>query len=415
MKIFILFCYLLVIAAECLLQALNLRHLRRLGNEVPPDFALSVNAEALARANAYTLELSRLGLAEALVDALVLILFLFGGGLRWYDRWISALGGSFVLSGILFFAGLTVVQTVIAIPFDTYRTFRLENRYGFNTTTPRLWAADLLKSTGLSLGLLALVGGGGLCLVQFSPRLWWFWVWCFVALVSLFLIYLSPYVIEPLFSRFEPVREPGLEEEIRALLARAGLRVDRVLQVDASRRSRHSNAYFTGIGRVKRIVLYDTLLAQMEHGEILAILAHEVGHWRKGHVWKRLLATELGALAATWCAWRLITAGWLPGSIGLDGASFAAQVLILGVLSTLVTFPFTPLGSWLSRRQELQADDCAAALTGAPDALASALVKLSAENLANLHPHPFYAWFYYSHPPVVDRIARLKGGEPKPH
>ncbi|MBW2519917.1 MAG: M48 family metalloprotease, partial [Deltaproteobacteria bacterium] len=178
-------------------------------------------------------------------------------------------------------------------------------------------------------------------------------------------------------------------------------------QVDASRRSKHSNAYFTGIGRVKRIVLFDTLLDQMDDEEILGVLAHEAGHWKLGHVWKRLLTMEAVSLLACWLAWFMITHGHLPGLFGITSLSFVGQLLLIGCLGSLVMFPLTPLFSSLSRRHELQADRFAVNLTRTPQALARALAKLAKENLSNLHPHPRYAWFYYSHPPMVARIARL--------
>jgi STE24 endopeptidase len=273
----------------------------------------------------------------------------------------------------------------------------------------RLWLSDLAKSTLLSLLLTGLLTAGALALVQASPQRWWLWVWALVALATLFLMYLSPALIEPLFFRFEPVRDEELKARIEALMAKAGLKVCAVQQVDASRRSRHSNAYFTGIGRVKRIVLFDTLLAQMTPEEILAILAHEAGHWKLRHVLWRLLVAELLSLAAFFLAFHLLRWDGLPALLGLEQASFFARAVILGFLGALVSFPLTPLGSWLSRRHEWQADRFACGLTGEPQALASALARLARENLANLHPHPLYAWFRYSHPPVVERVRRLQG------
>jgi len=404
----IILAYLLTLGASLLLQGLNLRHLKRHGATIPPGFEGAVAPATLREAVAYTIDQNRLGVAETLFDAGLLLLFLFGGLLPAYDRWIASLGDSFVLSGVLFFLGLTLIETILGIPFDLYGTFRLEARYGFNTATPGLWLSDLLKSTLIALVLTGLLTAGAFALVHWSPRFWWLWVWGFFALVSLSLMYLSPSVIEPLFNRFEPVTDEGLEAEIRALCERAGLRVSRVMQVDASRRSRHSNAYFTGIGRMKRIVLYDTLLRQMSHREILAVLAHEIGHWKKGHIRRRLILTEVGALAASWLAWKLTGWAGLPGLMGLGEASFGARLVILGFLASIVSFPFTPLSSWLSRRQEREADRFATDLTGDPEALASALVKLSTENLSNLHPHPLYAAFYYSHPPVVERVRALR-------
>jgi STE24 endopeptidase len=191
-------------------------------------------------------------------------------------------------------------------------------------------------------------------------------------------------------------------------MERAGLKVSRVFQVDASRRSRHSNAYFTGIGRVKRIVLFDTLIEQMTQDEILAILAHEVGHWKNHHVLKNIVLAETMALCGMIAAFYAIAWPGLPALLHLTNASFYAKVIIVGFIGSLITFPLTPLFSFLSRKYEHEADRFASDLTGNPGALASALVKLSRENLSNLHPHPFYAVFYYSHPPVVERIRELK-------
>lgn len=403
-----LFCYVLVAAAGYFLRFINLQYLKKHGNEIPPGFETSIDADTLAGTSAYTLQQSRLGLVESLFDNILLLIFLFGGLIALYDRWIQSLSSSFIISGILFFVIIALVQVVLDIPFSLYGTFRLENRFGFNTTTPRIWLTDLLKSTGISTSILALMISGAYGLVQWSPQLWWLWVWVFFAAVTLFFMYVSPYIIEPLFNKFEPVKDAELEQEIRALMEKAGLHVSRVMQIDASRRSRHSNAYFTGIGRVKRIVLYDTLLEQMNRQEILAILAHEVGHWKKGHIWKRLVATELGALLTLYLSYRLLLWGGLPGVVGQEHLSFSGQLVVLGFISAIATFPFTAVSSWLSRQHEWQADRYSRDLTGDPGALASALVKLNRENLGNLHPHPLYAKFYYSHPPVVERVAALQ-------
>ena len=408
MPTLILIAWLLITVWGYLLRALNLKYLRAHGDEIPPGFQEAIDGETLRRAVAYTLDQSRVGLVESILDNLLLLLFLFGGLLPLYDRWVASLAPSFIAGGVIFFLLITLAQTLLDIPFDLYRTFRLEVRYGFNTTTLPLWFADLVKGTAITIILLGGLTVGALALVRWSPAWWWLLVWVFLAVVSLFLMYLSPYVIEPLFNKFEPVKEEGLEDEIRAMAERAGLTVSRVMQVDASKRSRHSNAYFTGIGRVKRIVLYDTLIRQMTHQEILAVLAHEIGHWKKGHIWKRLVMTEVGALLACYAAWWLLGWGGLPGLLGMDGGSFAAQLTILAFLGSLAAFPLTPFSSWLSRCHEWEADRYATDLYGQPEALASALIKLSGENLANLHPHPLFAWFYYSHPPVVERVQRLR-------
>ena len=409
MKWLLLVLYLLLLAFRLWLRHLNLQHLQKHGHKVPAGFVEVLDPKLLAKTSDYTLANSQLGLVESLFGSVLLLVFLFGGLIDWYDSFVRELTASFVGQGVLFVLGLTLVQTVLDVPFSLYRTFVIEERFQFNTSTPRIWLTDLLKSLGLGCVLLSLVTAGALALVQASPNNWWLWVWGFLALLTLLLMYLSPVLIEPLFFKFQPLQSEELSARVKAVMGQAGLQVDRVQQVDASRRSKHSNAYFTGIGRVKRIVLFDTLLEQMTEDEIVGVLAHEAGHWKLGHIWKRLLTMELFSLLACWLAWQLLSWGGLAGWFGLGQISFVAQVVLLGFLASLISFPLTPLSSALSRRHEWQADRFALDLTGESLPLAQALIKLCKENLSNLHPHPLYAWFYYSHPPVVARVARLSG------
>ncbi|MDA8098212.1 MAG: M48 family metallopeptidase [Nitrospiraceae bacterium] len=410
MKTIVLLAFLVVVAVGYWLKYLNLSHLKAHGHEVPPEFAGAVDPATLAKMSDYTVEHSRFGLIESLFDNAVLILFLFGGLLAVYDRWILRLTNSFLWDGVLFALVLSYIQTVIGAPFSLYSTFRIENKYGFNTMTIKLWITDLLKELAIGTVIGAVMVSGALLLVTWSSGLWWLWVWLFFLVVSVFLMYISPVLIEPLFFKFEPLKVEGLEDRIRQLMDKAGLRVSRVFQVDASKRSKHSNAYFTGIGKVKRIVLFDTLLEQMTQEEILAVLAHEVGHWKKKHVLKRIIMTEAMAFIGLYLAYLLIKSPSLPAVLGMGQASFFARVVILGFLSSIILFPLTPLFSWLSRKDEHEADRFAVELTGDSKAMASALVKLTKENLSNLHPHPLYAAFYYSHPPVVERIRSLRTG-----
>jgi len=404
-----LFCLFAAITAFTYwLRQINLNHLKQYGTKVPEGFESALDEEKLRTSTAYTFDSSRLGLWNSLFDNVLLVAFLFGGVITLYDHIITGLVATPVANGICFFLVLTVCQNLLDIPFDIYGTFVIEERYGFNTTTPRLWIADFLKSQAISLMLLAFLTGAAFWLIQWSPARWWIWVWAFMGLFSLFMMFLSPYLIEPLFNKFEPVTEPGLEDEIRVMMEMAGLKVGRVMQMDASRRSRHSNAYFTGIGKVKRIVLYDTLIRQMSHGEIVAVLAHEIGHWKRGHIWKRLLWVELLALGGAWISFQLLNWPGLPGLLGLpDPLSLPAKMVVLGFIGSLVMFPLTPFSAWRSRCHEREADQFAVDLTGRSQDLASALVKMSAENLSNLFPHPYYSAFYYSHPPVVERVAWL--------
>ncbi len=407
MTLFILFA--LITAFTYWLRHINLDYLKKHGSEIPPGFEEAISHETLAKTSAYTFESSRIGLYESLFDNLLLVIFLFGGLLPLYDRFITSLSGSFVLQGICFFLLLSWIQTILALPFSLYGTFVTEARYGFNTTTVRLWIVDFIKSQAIGTVLMAALLGASFWLISWSPQNWWLFLWGFMAIFTLFMMFISPYLIEPLFNKFEPITEEGLTDDIEKMMTRAGLKVGRVMQMDASRRSRHSNAYFTGIGKVKRIVLYDTLIKQMSHAEIVAILAHEIGHWNKGHIRKRLIVAELLALAGSWITWKVLSWPPLPELLGMPAdTSLAGKLVIFGFVSSILLFPFSPLSAWLSRRDEREADRYATEITNDPESLASALIKLSAENLSNLHPHPFYARFYYSHPPVTERVEALR-------
>jgi STE24 endopeptidase len=390
------------------LRHINLVHLKQYGSTVPESFEDLVTSEILQKTTAYTFESSRLGLWESLFDNFLLIIFLFAGLLPVYDRFVLSLTDSFLFQGVLFFLLLSSAQTLLEMPFSIYGTFVVEARHGFNKTTPLLWLTDLVKSQLIGAVILSLVLSAVFALISWSSAHWWLWVWAFMALFTLFMMFISPYLIEPLFNKFEPVTDDGLEDEIRVMMEKAGLKVGSVMQMDASRRSGHSNAYFTGIGKVKRIVLYDTLLKQMNHREIVAVLAHEIGHWRLGHIWKRLLLAEAVAFLFSWGAFVALQWEGLPGLLGYSDVSLAAKIVILGFVASLLMFPLSPLSAWLSRRQENEADRFAGDVTRDPESLATALVKLSVENLSNLHPHPLYAAFYYSHPPVVERVRWLR-------
>jgi STE24 endopeptidase len=394
--------------ASLWLKWLNLRHQQREGSSVPPELAGAVDAERLRRIAGYTRDRARFGMLSELFRDAGMGVFLFAGLLGAYDAWLGQLAPAPLARGVLFFVGLTLASAVLSLPFSLYSSFRIEARHGFNRMTLPLFFSDWVKSTLLSAVFVALLSAGALWLVGRAPERWWLFVWALFVGESVLITFLSPYLIEPLFFRMKPLQVPGLEADVKALAERAGVHVSRVLEVDASRRSSHSNAYFTGIGAVKRVVLFDTLFSHMSHGEILAILAHELGHWRKHHILYRTAWSFLVALGALYLAFRIAPSSELPLLVGLADASLPARLFILGVVGSVVTFPLTPLSSYWSRRHEWQADAYATELQRRPQDLASALQKLASENLSNLHPHPLYAAFYYSHPPMPERIRRLR-------
>lgn len=400
--------FVFVAAAKLFLSWLNLRHLEREGHRVPPGLEAEVDAARLRDISAYTSERARFGLLRSLLSSVLSGAFLFAGGLGLYDTFVSRLASSFVAQNVLFIAGLSLLTSVVDIPLQLYADFRVEARHGFNRQSAGLWWSDWLKSTAVSLLLTAALAAGAFWLVQAAPGSWWLWVAALIAAVSVLLTFLSPYVIEPLFYRMEPLQEPALEGDIRAMTERAGVPLGRVLKMDASRRSSHSNAYFTGLGRVKRVVLFDTLLAQMSHGQILAVLAHELGHWKKHHVLIRMLVMLALLVLGAYLAFLLVPGSTLPALIGEESLSFAARLVILGAAASALLFPLTPLLAAWSRRDEREADRFAVELHGQAGDLADALAKLGTENLSNLHPHPLYAAFYYSHPPLTERVANLR-------
>jgi STE24 endopeptidase len=408
-ELLILFLFLLVKGAEYCLELINLRYMKKYGTRVPAGFEEAVDEPTLKKTHAYTVESSSLSIVESLFDSGLFLVFIFGGLLNFYNSWFVSLGLSFVFGGAVFFLLLTYASTILSVPFSLYGTFKIERKYGFNTMNARLWVTDLLKNLIITTVLLGAVSMCGFWIIRKSPAYWWLFVWGFFFIFSFFMMYVSPYVIEPLFNKFTPLEGASLEERIRAMMERAGIRVSRVFKMDASKRSRHSNAYFSGIGKVKRIVLYDTLIQQMNEDEVLAVLAHEAGHWKKKHVFKMIAAAEVLSLAVAYIAFRVLQTHFLDGIFSVQNPTFFSSVVLLGFLFSIVSPPFTPLLSYFSRRHENEADRFAAELTRRPESLATALIKLSKENLSNLHPHPLYAKIYYSHPPVVERVRKLRG------
>ncbi len=400
--------YLLVVFFGYYLKALNLRHLKKYGADIPPEFEGYINAELLKKTRDYTVENNRFSFVKSVFDNIILLVFLFGGLLNIYNSWILSLNWNFILSGLAFFLFLTYAETFISIPFSLYSTFNIENKYGFNTMTPRLWIIDFLKSVMLSTMLMGIIISVSLWLVSASPDYWWVWVWGFFLVFSLFIMYISPYVIEPLFNKFTPIEDKALEDKIKNLVQKVGIKVSRILKMDASKRSTHTNAYFTGIGKVKRIILYDTLLEKMDIDETIAVLAHEIGHWKKKHVLKRIMVSEVIAFIAIYISFKILQTDFLLKMFSVKADSFFAKIVVLGFIGSIAVFPLGPLVSYLSRRHERQADCFACELTGNPDSLATSLIKLSKDNLSNLHPHPLYAAFHYSHPPVVQRVREIR-------
>ncbi len=393
---------------ELILEQSNVSSIKRSAKNIPPLFAGAIAPEEYSRSQSYSIEKTRLSVISGIYDSVLLLVFLYGGILDRYNTWIQSLSPSLILQGLLFFVILGTVIQILNIPFSLYSQFHLEKKYGFNTMTPGLWIGDFFKSLLLQTILLSALLSGALAIYQASPQGWWLFLWLFFFAFTLFTMYISPYVIEPLFNKFKDLEDPALEQDISLMMQKAGITVAKIQVMDASKRSKHSNAYFTGIGKVKRIVFYDTLIRQMDPPEILAVLAHEAGHWKKKHILKRLISSEVFSLLLFYAVYRIIDSNVLNGVFPMENSSLFSSLMILSFVIPLAGFFLTPLNSWRSRSQEREADDFALKHSPAPSALISALKKLAIENLSNLTPHPFYSRWYYSHPPVTERIQYLQ-------
>lgn len=377
--------------------------------EVPQPFAAEVSVEDHQRAADYTLAKLRFGRLEVLVNALVTLLLTVGGGIAAIDAFWGDRGLPTLWLGVLVIGTVTLITSIIGLPFSIWRTFKLEARFGFNRTTVALFIKDVL--TGLALTIL--LGGPllvvTLLLMERTGHWWWLWTWGLCVAYMCVMSWAVPVLIAPLFNRFSPLSDEGLKSRIEALLARCGFTSRGVFVMDGSRRSTHGNAYFTGIGRNKRIVFFDTLLERLQPSEVEAVLAHELGHFRLRHVRQGLLLTALALLAGLALLGWLATRPWFYTALGVHEPSTHAALLLFVLAAPPFMFFLTPLASLWSRQHEFQADSFAAAHADARD-LATALVKLHRDNASTLTPDGVYAVFYYSHPPALTRIGRLRAG-----
>lgn len=404
----------LFLAALALTTALRLwlarRHVRHIAahrGAVPAPFRDAIALEAHQRAADYTTARMRLAMVEVVVGALFVLALTLGSLLQAMHEGWTALGLGGLMHGLAFIAGLVVLSSAIDLPFSLYRTFVIEERFGFNKMTLRLFAIDLAKSallgTAIGLPLLAAV----LWLMAKMGEAWWLYVWLVWLGFNLLALAIYPTLIAPLFNKFTPLGDAVLKERIERLLARCGFRASGLFVMDGSKRSAHGNAYFTGFGQAKRIVFFDTLLEKLAPAEVEAVLAHELGHYKRRHVWKRIAVLALASLGFLWLLGSLIDAPWFYRGLGMQAQDTAAALVLFSLAVPLFVFPLSPLTSALSRRHEYEADAYAAEQTQAGD-LVAALVKLYRDNAATLTPDPLYSAFYDSHPPAAARIAHLQ-------
>jgi STE24 endopeptidase len=389
----------------------QIHHVARHAEAVPPQFAERVSLQAHRKAAAYTIARQRLAMLEAAVGVAVLVALTLLGGVQAIAEAATAQLGGGLVGQVAIVAAVAVLLGGIDLPFAWYRQFRVEERFGFNRMTPRLFVIDMVKSVlvaaALGLPLLALV----LWLMNAAGHYWWLYAWVVWVGFNALVLVLYPTVIAPIFNKFEPLADGDLAGRIAALLDRTGFSSRGVFVMDGSRRSAHGNAYFTGLGRAKRIVFFDTLLQRLQPAEIEAVLAHELGHFKRRHIAKRLAFSFGASLLFLGALGWLAGQGWFYQGLGvtpaLDGSHNGVALVLFMLVVPVFTFVAAPVASRISRRHEFEADAFAVAHTRGED-LASALVKLYEDNASTLTPDPVHSAFYDSHPPAAIRIARLR-------
>jgi len=402
---------LLASAVPLWLAQRQMRHVRAHRDHVPAPFAGRIALARHRHAADYTVARVQLDAVQTVVHAAVLLGFTLLGGLQWLDQaWARAVAAELPRQ-LLLLASVMALLSAVGLPFTLWRKFRLEARFGFNRVTWRLFISDAAKGLMLSLLLGAPLAAAALWLMQSAGAQWAWWVWGLWLAFNVLVLWLFPTVIAPLFNTFTPLDQPEMAARVQALAQRSGFALKGLFVMDGSRRSAHSNAYFTGLGRAKRIVFFDTLLKRLNLDEIEAVLAHELGHFKHRHILKRMVLSFATALvflhALAWLAgktWFYTELGVVPQ---LGRANDALALILFILVVPVFTFWFAPLASLWSRRDEFQADQYAAEQASA-DALVSALLKLYDDNAATLTPDPLYSAFHDSHPAAVERIERLR-------
>ncbi len=396
----------------------QMRHVAAHRDAVPAAFAATVPLEAHRKAADYTLAKGRFGLVTTAFGAAVLLGWTLLGGLDALNGFVldtvrPLLPGAWgdMAYQLALLTGFVVIGSLLELPFDWFRAFHLEQRFGFNRMTPRMFAGDLVKGAvvGAVIGLpiAALI----LWIMGAAGTLWWLWAWGAWVAFQLLALVLYPTVIAPLFNRFEPLADESLKERVTKLMARCGFAAKGLFVMDGSRRSAHANAYFTGMGAAKRVVFFDTLLAKLNAGEVEAVLAHELGHFKHRHVTQRMFLSFGASLAAFALLGWISTRSWFFAGLGvtpnLDAPNSALLLLLFGLVVPVFSYFVSPLLARWSRRHEFEADAYACAQADGRD-LEAALLKLHQDNAATLTPDPLFVRFYYSHPPAVERLEALR-------
>jgi STE24 endopeptidase len=401
--------YLASFALYIVIERINANYLKRYGQKVPVAFNGMIDEKELKKISRYTADNIRFKLVQYSVSKVIFLYIILSGILPWLAA--SLVQVNFLIAGLVFFAVIGLVEVSMGLPFDYYHSFVLEERYGFNTKTLKIWLSDLIKS----MLVVIIIGTFLLCtlllMVKYAGQNWWIWAWAIFLCFQLLMTVLYPTIIAPLFNKFTPLEDSELKDNIKRLAEEEGLNVGGIYQMDATRRTRHTNAYFSGLGRAKRIVLFDSLIQSHSQDEILAILAHEVGHLKKNHIKKQLIIIAFVSLLLFFMASKLLTWNVIYESFGFSNMPCYVGLFLVGILWEPVNFFISPIGMAISRRFEREADFYSLGIVKTAKPLTTALKKMAKENLSNLRPHPIYVCFNYSHPPLLQRIEYLEAHE----
>ena len=388
------------------LASRHLAYVRAHRDAVPSPFSQEIALPAHQLAADYTTAKTRLAMVNVAVEVAFALWLTLGGGLQLFSD-IAALWFSHAVAhGLVLIVLLVVAGALVELPFGVYRTFVIEQRFGFNRMTPRLFFLDLLKGIAVGAVLLLPVLAAILWFMQAASTLWWVYAWILVVAFSLFVNFIAPTVIAPLFNKFAPLENKEIKERVLQLLERCDFRVKSLLVMDGSRRSSHGNAYFAGFGKSKRVVFFDTLLSRLAPGEVEAVLAHELGHFKLKHILKRIVLVSVVSFAFFWLLNFVMQREWFFADLGLNTHSIGVALALFYIVLPYFTFLLQPLGAMYSRKHEFEADRYATEHASAHD-LATALVKLYKDNASTLTPDPLHSAFYDSHPPALQRIQRL--------
>jgi STE24 endopeptidase len=401
-----------LVVVEAIGLVAALLNLRALSLEVPEEFAGVYDAETYRRSQTYTRVKTRFGIADSLFDLAILLAFWVGGGFGWLDGLVGSWRLGPLWAGLVFLVILGAARGILSLPFSIWGVFVIEERFGFNRTSRRTFALDLVKGLGLAIALGVPLLIGFLALFKYGGGFAWIYAWVAVVAFSFVMQILAPTLIMPLFNKFTPLDDGELKDAILAYAQQAGFPLKGVFSIDASRRSTKGNAFFTGFGRAKRIALFDTLIQRHTAEELVAVLAHEIGHYKKRHVLIGTVASALETGLFLGLFALLVHRTGLFAAFGVDSPSVYAGVLFVALLQQPLQFVLSAGGAALSRYHERQADAFATYTTGRGDLLAAGLKRLSKDNLSNLTPHPFYVFLNYSHPPVLERVRSLESDPP---